>query len=87
MKTKSAKSVLLDILLFLAKEKRPATRREIAKQIKRSYEGVRAAISEGLLQGYIEEVKDDKIEKFRITEKGIQYLEEIKKQIENAILT
>jgi len=80
-------TVLLDVLLFLAKEKKEFTRLEIAKQTKRSYEGVRYAITEGLLRGYIEEIKDVNLVKFRITKVGLQYLDEIKKQIESAIST
>ena len=80
-------TVLLDVLLFLAKEKKEFTRLEIAKQTKRSYEGVRHAITEGLLQGYIEEIKDANLVKFRITKAGLQYLDEIRKQIESAIST
>ena len=80
-------TVLLDVLLFLAKEKKGFTRLQIAKQTKRSYEGVRYAITEGLLQGYIEEIKDLNLVKFRITKVGLEYLDEIKKQIESAIPT
>ena len=83
----SEKSVLLDVLIYLAKVRRPATRLEISKQTGRSYEGVRHAITEGLLQGYIEEIKEGNLSKFRITAKGLQYLDEIRKQLESVIST